>query len=178
MLGTTLLCTLCRRSLVVFGAVVAVDASQALAAPSYDPATSIVVFVHGFDPEGYTATSVYGDDATGDDLTTLADALRQPTWDVAPTAPNQVAATTYYGSTPPVWYDASDIAADQAMPSGMPRYALRVARYIWHVLERAPAATAVNIVSASMGTEVARYLIEADLLGLASSQTVTRWAQV
>jgi len=148
------------------------------ATPSYDPATTVVVFVHGFDPDGFRATGIFGDDLWREDLGRLAAVLRQPTWQDDPTAPSQVGATTYYGDTPPSWYTDADRAADSSAAAGMPRYALRVARYIRHLLERASAATAVNIVSASMGTEVARYLIEHDLLLLASEQKITRWGQL
>lgn len=143
--------------------------------PSYDPATSVVVFVHGFDPAGYLASGPYGDDAWHEDVQKLADTLGQPLWQVDPTAANHVAATTYYGDTAPSWYTADDIAADAAADPGIPRYALRVARYIDHSFQRAPNATAVNLVSASMGTLVARYIIEHDLLGLSSAQIITRW---
>ena len=146
--------------------------------PSYDPATTVVVFVHGFDPEGFNAAGVFGDDVLDDDVLRVAAALRQPTWQVDPTAPNQIAATAYYGDTPPAWYTDADRAADSSAAPGMPRYALRVARYVRHVLERAPSATAVNILSASMGTLVTRYLIEHDLLALASEHKITRWGNL
>ena len=147
--------------------------------PSYDPATTVVVFVHGFDPNGFQAAGVFGDDIWSDDLGRVAAALKQLTWQGDSAAPNQIGATTYYGDKPPTWYKDSDYAADLNAPAGVPRYALRVARYVRHVLERTePKATAVNILSASLGTEVTRYLIEHDLLNLASEQKITRWGQL
>jgi len=170
---------LTRLLMVALLSVLAVIPRPSMAAtPSYDPATTVVVYVHGFDPDGFHAMGVFGDDLWHEDLGRLAAVLRQPTWQDDPTAPNQVGATTYYGDTPPGWYTDADRAADSSAAAGMPRYALRVARYIRHVLERVPAATAVNILSASMGTEVARYLIEHDLLSLASEQKITRWGQL
>ena len=157
---------------------VLVPLPSAAQAPSYDPATTVVVFIHGFDPEGFNAAGVFGDDVMHDDLLRVAAVLRQPTWQEDAAAPNQLAATTYYGDTPPAWYTDADRAADAGAAPGMPRYALRVARYVRHVLERAPGATAVNILSASMGTLVTRYLIERDLLALASEQKITRWGQL
>jgi hypothetical protein len=148
------------------------------ATPSYDPATTVVVFVHGFDSHGFDAAGVFGDDMMHDDALHIATVLKQPSWQENPTAPNHIGATTYYGDTPPAWYTDADRAADLNAASGMPRYALRVARYIRNMLERAPGATAVNILSASMGTEVTRYLIEHDLLALASEQKITRWGQL
>jgi len=148
------------------------------ATPSYDPATTVVVFVHGFDPDGFRALGVFGDDASNGDFLHVAAILKQPTWQENPTAPNHIGATTYYGDTPPVWYTDADRAEDLNAGAGVPRYALRVARYVRHVLARAPTATAVNILSASLGTEVTRYLIEHDLLTLASEQKVTRWGQL
>jgi hypothetical protein len=157
---------------------IAVPPPSIAATPSYDPATTIVVLVHGFDPDGFNAVGVFGDDLLHDDVARVAAVLRQPTWQDDPNAANQIAATTYYGDTPPAWYTDADRAADLNAAAGIPRYALRVARYIRHVLERAPAAAAVNILSASLGTEVSRYLIEHDFLSLASEQKITRWGQL
>ena len=147
------------------------------ATPSYDPSTTLVVYVHGYDPDGYLATEVFGEDVWQENLQTLADMLDQPTWLEDAGAPNQIAATTYYGSIPPFYYTPTDIAEDTAYTS-IPQYALRLAKYITHLFERAPDARAVNLVSASMGTEVVRYLIEHDLEGHASSRRITRWSGV
>ncbi len=148
-------------------------------ATSYNPSTTVIVYVHGFSNTGYNRVGVYGDDELDpsifDDVSKLAGMLGQPTWQANPAAANQVAGCTYYGDTAPAWYTAQDIADDAAAPTYVPRYALRVAKYIQHVLQRAPTATGVNIVSGSFGTEISRYLIEHDLLGLASSQKIARW---
>lgn len=163
----------------LLGALCALTWGLPARATSYDPGTTVVVYVHGFSLTGYSRAGVFGDDEPDpgifDDVTKMAGILGQPTWQAAPTAPNQIAACTYYGDTAPAWYTAQDLADDAAAPGNVPRYALRVARYIRHVLDRAPAATAVNIVSGSFGTEISRYLIEHDLLGLASSQMIARW---
>lgn len=145
--------------------------------PSYDPLTTIIVYVHGYDPDGYLSTGVFGEDMWEQSLHTMAVMLDQPTWQEDSTASNQIAATSYYGSIPPQYYTPTDIAEDAAHTS-IPQYALRLAKYIIHVLERAPGAEAVNVVSASMGTEVARYMIEHDLEGLSSTNKITRWTTV
>jgi hypothetical protein len=137
----------------------------------------MVIYVHGYDPDGYLSTEVFGEDVWDPNLQTLADMMGQPSWLEDANAPNQIAATSYYGSIPPLYYTSTDLIEDSAYTS-IPQYALRVAKYISHVLERAPGAKAVNLVSASMGTEVARYLIEHDLEELASTYKITRWTSL
>ena len=144
----------------------------------YNPAKTVIVFIGGFDPNGHHYTGVYGDDYYDPLMETMGQMLGAPTWQTNPTAPNQVAATTYYGATPPAWYTAQDVADVNAQADGIPRYAMRVAKYIRHVLQRAPTAQAVNLISGSMGCEVARYMIEHDFCQLASTQKIARWAPV
>ena len=56
----------------------------------------------------------------------------------------------------------------------MPRYALIIAKHIREVLRRS-GAEHVNLVGASFGGIITRYLIEKDLLGLASEGRIVRW---
>jgi len=110
-----------------------------------------------------------------DDLTMFANLVGQPTWLTNPTAPNQIAATTYYGDTPPAWYTSQDIADVNAMPLYVPRYAMRCAKYIKHVIERSPGCTGAVVLGGSFGGEISRYMIEHDLCGLASQGKIARW---
>ena len=81
-------------------------------------------------------------------------------------APNVVAMTSYSGDTPPAYWTPADRALlDQVTAQwggGVPRYALVVARYARHVLERS-GAEQVNFVSASFGSLIVRWLIEKDV---------------
>jgi hypothetical protein len=95
-----------------------------------------------------------------------------------PLAPNVVAATTYYGDRAPPYYTTSDAAdLDQVTArwgGGVPRYAMIVAKYARHLLERS-GAQQVDFVSASFGSLVVRWLIEKDVEGLASQKKIARW---
>ena len=146
-------------------------------AATHDPNTTATIYVHGFDPDGASMTGVFGSDETDPLLGTIGDMAGLPMLSDAP-APNAIAATTYYGDTPPDYYTAADLAELDAVTAeyggGMPRYALIVAKYARHVMDRTGAAQ-VNIVSASMGTYVSRWLIEHDSDGLASDGAIARW---
>jgi hypothetical protein len=148
-------------------------------AADYTPATTVIVYVHGHDGQGYLREGVYGDDFTGalDVVNQLASLLNVPTWQTGPTSPNHVAACTYYGDEAPAWYAPEDVAEDAATPVSVPRYALRVAKYIEHCIDRS-GATGVTVISGSFGGEVTRYMIEHDLQGLASSQKIVRWIPI
>jgi hypothetical protein len=148
----------------------------------YNPATTVIVYVHGHSPSGYLETGTFGDDTNShldepNIVNNLADVLSAPTWQTGPTAPNHVAATTYYGTQAPSWYSPEDVAEDAATPLSVPRYALRVAKYIQHVMDRS-GATGCTLISGSFGAEVCRYMIEYDVCGLASSQKIVRWMPV
>jgi len=150
-------------------------------AVNYNPSTAIMVYIHGFDNDGWTYTNVYGDDSMIDDIAEpvnqIAAFTGRPTNFQNPTAPNQVCGATYYGSVPPSWYTPEDVAADNAMPAGVPRYALRMAKYIKHVIDRSGATSAI-ILSGSFGCEITRYLIEHNLCNLASDQLISRWMPI
>jgi len=92
--------------------------------------------------------------------------------------PNVVAATRYYGDTPPSYYSPADVdEVDQVTArwgGGVPRYALIVAKYARRLLQRS-GARQVNFVSASFGSLVVRWLIEKDVGGLAGEGKIARW---
>ncbi|MBX7258389.1 MAG: hypothetical protein K1Y02_18640 [Candidatus Hydrogenedentes bacterium] len=171
------------RCLVFAGVVVAVAIlSPPAHAVNYNPSTAIMVYIHGFDNAGWTYTNVYGDDSTIDDIAgpvnQIATFTGRPTNIANPTAPNQVCGATYYGAAPPAWYTAEDIAADNALSGTyVPRYALRMAKYIKHVITRSGATSAI-VLSGSFGTEITRYMIEHNLCNLASDQLISRWMPI
>jgi len=167
---------------VIVGAVLALAMLSPLAnAVNYEPSTAIMVYVHGFDNDGWTYTNVYGDDSTIDDIAgpvnQIAAFTGRPTNIANPTAPNQVCGATYYGTAAPSWYTAADIAEDNAATACVPRYALRMAKYIKHVITRSSATSAI-VLSGSFGTEITRYMIEHNLCNLASDQLISRWMPI
>ena len=145
-------------------------------AVNFNPNTTCIVYIHGFDMSGWDQPGVYGDDMWDDDLNMFANLVGQPTWLADPDAPNQIAATTYYGTTPPAWYTSQDIADVNAMPNYVPKYAMRSAKYIKRVIDRSPGCTGAVVLGGSFGAEITRYMIEHDLCGLASQQKICKWA--
>jgi hypothetical protein len=61
-----------------------------------------------------------------------------------------------YGDTPPAWYTAEDIALDASYTQPVPKYAMRMAKYIQHVFNRAPGATGAAVLGGSFGGEISR----------------------
>ncbi len=154
-------------------------AGEAGATASPDKVATVVV--HGFDPSGASTTGVFGNDQTTTYITEMAVELGLPTSDVDPTAPNQVAYTTYYGDQYPAYYTAQDIQDIQNITTthggGVPRYAAIVAKFAEHVMERS-GAEQVNIFAVSFGGLISRYMIEKDVEGLASTDKIARWIAV
>ena len=155
----------------------------ATANASHDPSRTATVFVHGFDPAGATQTGVFGRDEVDPLLEQAAALLGLPTTGQPGglERANVVTTTRYYGDTPPPYYDGTDLADLQAVTAawggGVPRYALIVAKYARHVLE-VSGADQVNIMSASFGSLIARWLIEKDVEHLASQGRIARWLSV
>lgn len=144
------------------------------AAGPIDPAQTITVVAGGFSPSGASSAAEYGVDDLSDIITRLAGLAGLPTSATNPTAPNQITEVAYYGSIPPAYYSAEDLAEVEAAPRGAPRYALIVAKHIRHVLARSQARH-VNLAGASFGGVITRTLIERDLEGLASEGRIVRW---
>ncbi|MDP7009051.1 MAG: hypothetical protein QGI78_05715 [Phycisphaerales bacterium] len=148
--------------------------------PTHNPNTTPTIVIHGFDPDGASMEGVYGADVLEEQLLyDVADFAGLPVNDGSTTLPiNVVATTTYYGTTPPSYYTAQDIAEldsiTQLYGGGIPRYALIIAKYAEHIMARS-GAEQVNIVSASMGSFVGRWMIEKDSGHLASSGKIARW---
>ncbi len=154
-----------------------------LGASPYDPNKTVTVYVHGFDSHGYRKSGVYGDDTYEGFFADIPTYTGLPTTAYAEdmNKSNLFAATTYYGDTPPEYYTAADIAdidaVTQQYGGGIPRYAMIVAKYAKHLMQRT-GAQQVNFVSGSMGSLVVRWLIEKDAEGLASSKKIARWLSI
>ena len=152
----------------------------ATAFATHDPNVTATVFVHGFSSDGYSEEGVVGEDDWDEDMDPFTELAGLPNIDDPGGIylPNVVAATRYYGDTPPFYYDAEDIAELDAVTAewggGVPRYALIVAKYARFVMERA-GSQQVNFFSGSYGSFVTRWIIEKDLEGLASEGKIARW---
>jgi hypothetical protein len=151
------------------------------ASPAFaqDPPRTATIYVDGFNPDGATLTGVFGVDRRQPLVDSVAAFIGSPVANGgASLAPNVVAATAYYGDTPPPYYTAADRAQlDQITAQwggGVPRYAAIVGKYVRNVLQRS-GARQVNLVSASFGSLIVRWLIEKDVEGLASEGKIARW---
>jgi hypothetical protein len=147
-----------------------------------DPNRTVTIWIHGFDHAGVDRHGAYGDDflldAVVDSVASLGGLPVLTAANAAAPPADVVAATTYYGDTPPAYFTATDVADVDRVTTqwggGIPRYALVVAKYARHLLERS-GAQQVNFVSGSFGSLVVRWLIEKDVEGLASEQKIARW---
>jgi len=148
-------------------------------AEGLDPAVTVTVFVHVFSPDGFEQSGIFGEDHA-QNLHIVSDLLGLPTVEDpdGDRQTNVVGATTYYGNQSPYYYSIEDEAELASITSqwegGIPRYALIVAKYVRELMRRS-GADRVNLVSASMGSLVTRWLIEKDLEGLASDGKIGRW---
>ena len=147
---------------------------------THNPNTTATIVIHGFDPDGVDQGGVFGEDDLGEPLLwQVADFAGLPVNDGSATLPqNVVATTTYYGSTPPSYFTPKDIAQLNAITKqydgGIPRYAFIISKYARHIMDRS-GATQVNLVSASMGSFVARWLIEKNSDAIVTDGQVARW---
>lgn len=152
-----------------------VSGKASAVAPPFKTAT---IVVRGFENSGASATGTFGSDKVNSTVEALAASIGLPTSTVNPLAPNQVAYTDYYGNTPPAYYTQSDLddltSVTNAYGGGIPRYAVIVAKYAKHVMQRS-GAEQVNLLGVSMGGLVSRWIVEKDIEGLVSSGKVARW---
>ena len=150
------------------------DPGSETAAVTLNPDKTATIHVHGWNLPGATKTGNVGDDRGGG---STVDGIRRfstlPAGTTSPTAPNQIVATEYYGAAFPSYYTATD-QAEVAAQKGIPRYALIVAKYARHVLDRS-GAEGINLTCHSMGCEISRYLIENDIGHLVSAGKLKRW---
>ncbi len=142
------------------------------------PEETATIFVHGFNVQGTLLTGPVGEDFNLPYAMQFATHAGLPTPFTNPNAPNQVAVTTYYGDQYPSYYTPQDIIdvedATALFGGGVPRYAAIVAKHARHVMDRS-GAKQVTFVGVSFGALVSRYIIEKDIEGLASSNSIARW---
>jgi len=162
----------------------AVTLLLALAQPlrAQDPALTATVYVQGFEFSGADRHGTYGEDLPDTVLDKVASLAGLAVAGGQPTLPARVVGmTSYYGDRPPAYYSAADLSelesASAAWGGGVPRYALIIAKYARELMRRS-GARQVNIVSASFGSLIARWLIEHDVGALASRGLIARWATV
>ena len=151
--------------------------------PSQAPVSrekSVTVYIHGYDDQGVSYVNTYGYDAYDPMLDTL---VKLTGFDTLQTFnpesfTNVITITPYYGQKAPSYYTQDDIDEVEEVTGeyggGIPRYALIVAKYARHVMAYT-GADYVNFISASMGSLVARWIIEKDIEHLASDQKILRW---
>jgi len=148
-------------------------------AQAQDPARTATVYIDGFNPEGAALTGTFGADRRLPLVDSVAALIGSPVADGAASLPsNVVGSTAYYGDAPPPYYTVSDRAQLDLITAqwggGVPRYATIVGKYVRNLLARS-GASHVNLVSASFGSLIVRWLIEKDVEGLASQGKIARW---
>ncbi len=141
---------------------------------------SVTVYIHGYDDKGVSYTNTYGYDAYDPMLNRLVELTGFDTLQTFDPADftNVITITPYYGQKAPDYYTQQDIDEIKAIThqygGGIPRYALIVAKYARHVMALT-GADHVNFISASMGSLIARWIIEKDVEHLASEKKILRW---
>ena len=124
-----------------------------------------------------------GGDISTSDIEPLQEMLGVPSYWESPDAPNQIAGVEYNGNHVPhpdsSYYDWDDYWEVSAlMPpqgeGGVPLYALISAKFLRHVVERGEAASA-NLIGASFGGTITRYMVANDVDGICSDGLVSRW---
>ncbi len=141
---------------------------------------SVTVYIHGYDDRGTSYENTYGYDAYDPMLNRLVELTGFDTLQTYDPAnfTNVITVTPYYGQKAPDYYTQEDIREVEeithAYGGGIPRYALIVAKYAKHVMALT-GAEHVNFISASMGSLVARWIIEKDVEHLASEKRILRW---
>ena len=144
------------------------------AAFATDPSSGMVtIYVHGFEVSGSGRHGVFGEDIANPDADNVVRFTGLP--------PGAVVGTSYYGDVAPSYYSDADRAEldriTAAWDGGVPRYAFIVARHARQVLERS-GASQMNLVSASFGSLVARWMIEKNVGGLAGEKRIARWLSI
>jgi len=143
----------------------------------------VTVYIHGYDKDGYKKRAVYGDISTDIVIDSLVEFTDLPTmynFDKE-NFTNIITMTEYYGDEAPAYYTQQDIDDIKEITNihngGIPRYATIVAKFIKHVMDES-GADEINIVSASMGSLVTRWLIEKDVEQLASNKKIKKWLSI
>jgi len=136
----------------------------------------INIYIHGYNQEGEKQTDTYGTNESDKVLSNIAETTGYSTIEnyTQEDKKDIIVMTDYYGTTAPEYYTAQDMRDVQNAVKGIPRYALIVAKYAKYTLKET-GAKSINIISASMGTLVSRYLIEKNLEQLSSDKKIKKW---
>ena len=141
---------------------------------------SVTVYIHGYDDKGSTYTGAYGYSAYDPMLNRLVELTGFDT--IQTYNPSDftdiITITPYYGQKAPDYYTQQDIdeinSVTQQYEGGIPRYALIIAKFARHMMEET-GAQHINFISASLGSLIARWIIEKDVEHLASEKKILRW---
>jgi hypothetical protein len=136
---------------------------------------TLTIYVHGYDPKGYKRVGVFGNDNYDkviDKMVEFTEFDTTKTYDNK--SKNIIAITPYYGNQAPSYYTQEDKDELNAVGEGIPRYALIIAKFAKEMIKETNS-TSLNIVSASMGSLVTRYLIEKDLEHIKSDKLIKKW---
>ena len=146
--------------------------------------SAVTIYIHGFSRTGYKANGVYGENGFTDENEELANFVGfSLNYAGANTnfEDNVLVSTSYYGDQFPGYYTEQDIRDIENVTAlyggGIPRYALIVAKYARHIMQES-GVKKVNFLSASMGSLVARWMIEKNLENLSSDQKIAKWLSV
>ena len=145
---------------------------------------AVTIYIHGFSKKGFERVGVYGGNDTLNENAKLASFVgfsvdykgADSNFD-----DNILVSTSYYGNQSPDYYTEQDIKDIESVTAqyggGIPRYAMIVAKYARHIMAES-GATKVNFLSASMGSLVARWLIEKNMENLSGEQKIAKWLSI
>jgi hypothetical protein len=143
---------------------------------------TVTIYIHGYSKDGYNKKGVYGEiseDEVIDSLSVFENFSSIHDYDENST--QILAVATYYGDQAPAYYSQEDIDDIENITKeyggGIPRYATIIAKFAKYVLKETKA-DKLNIVSASMGSLVTRWLIEKDLENLATQKKIKKWLSI
>jgi hypothetical protein len=139
----------------------------------------VTIYIHGYHKEGYKRVGVYGDISYDSVLDKFVEFTNLPTMQDYDknSFTNVLAITPYYGDEPPSYYTQTDIDDIARVGDGIPRYAMIVAKFAKYIMKESGADN-INIISASMGSLVIRWLIEKDIENLASEKKIQKWMSI
>jgi hypothetical protein len=137
----------------------------------------LTLYIHGYSNDGATEEGYYGvsreESSIKEQIGSFGYTFIDQSSDSNETD-HLFSTIKYYGDTPPAYYTQQDIAEVNHVEKGIPRYALIVTKYINYLIAQ-KGITQVNLMSASMGSLVSRYLIEKDTKGLIANKYIKQW---